>query len=225
MSFSLLRLSQALRVQEGWCHFQFLWSVSQLLVSQVLLERGINASCKKRWKIERLRCFIPKEQFAALIRAFITSRLDFCNSLYYRLPNNLITRIQTVQNACAKCLTGRKKYDSATQARMDLHWLPIRARASFKILVFAHRVVHSSSSPYYLSSAFSTTKHTRDTRNNRANTLKGTFDCRLTTVGARSIYITLRELWNSLPAPLREIESLPRYKANLKTHLFKLYYP
>ena len=169
-------------------------------------------------RLKAIRCFIPKEQFATLIHAFITSRLDFCNSLYYRLPNNLITRIQTVQNACAKCLTGRKKYDSATQARMDLHWLPIRARASFKILVSAHRVVYSSS-PYYLSSAFSTTK------DNRANTLKGTFDCRLTTVGARSIYITLRELWNSFPEQLREMESLPRYKANLKTHLFNLYYP
>ena len=126
--------------------------------------------------------------------------------------------MRMLYNACAKCLLGRKEYDSATQARMDLHWLPIRARASFKILVSAHRVVYSSS-PYYLSAAFSTTK------DNRANTLKGTFDCRLTTVGARSIYITLRELWNSFPEQLREMESLPRYKANLKTHLFNLYYP
>ena len=95
-------------------------------------------------RLKAIRCFIPQGQLATLVHAFITSRLDFCNSVFYRLPDNLISRIQTVQNSCAKCLTGKKKYDSATQARIELHWLPIRARASFKILVFAHKVVHQS---------------------------------------------------------------------------------
>ena len=136
-------------------------------------------------RLKAIQCFIPQEQFATLVHAFITSRLDFCNSVFYRLPDNLISRIQTVQNSCAKCLTGKKKYDSATQARIELHWLPIRARASFKILVFAHKVVHQSdNAPAHLSSAFTTTKHSRITQFNCDNTLKGFFACRLSTVGA-----------------------------------------
>ena len=82
-----------------------------------------------------------------------------------------------------------------------------KSRIIYQFENFASYLEHLS-----LCSAFSTTKHTWETWNHRANTLKGTFDCRLTTVGARSIYITLRELWNSLPAPLRQIESLSLYR-------------
>ena len=53
-------------------------------------------------RLKAIRCIIPMEQLANLIHAFITSQLDFCNSLYYCFPNNMITRIQTVQNAYVK---------------------------------------------------------------------------------------------------------------------------
>ena len=146
-------------------------------------------------RLKAIRCFIPQGHFATCVHAFITRSLDFCNFVFYRLSGNLISRIQIVQNFCAKCLTSKKKYDSATQARIELHWLPIRARASFKILVFAHKVVHQSdNAPAYLSSAFSTTKHSRITRFNCDNTLKGFFTCRLSTVGARSSDYVARAL-------------------------------
>ena len=35
---------------------------------------------------------------ALLIRALITSRLDFCNIILYNLPNNKIERLQRIQN-------------------------------------------------------------------------------------------------------------------------------
>ena len=88
--------------------------------------------------------------------------------------------------------------------RIDRYWLPIRVLASFKILVFAHKVIHNSKSALLHLSSFSTTKYNPDTRNNRVNK----FDCVLTTVGARSICITLRALWDSLPVTLTENLSL-----------------
>ncbi len=44
-----------------------------------------------------------------VIHAFITSRLDYCNSLYLGLPKSLLARLQMVQNAAARLLTGAKK--------------------------------------------------------------------------------------------------------------------
>ena len=126
-------------------------------------------------------------------------RLDFCCSVYHPLPKNLVSRVQTIQNACAKFVTGAKKFDSATAARFKLHWLPVPARSKFRILTYAYRIVHAKDSiPKYLSEPFSTQKHERVTRNNLSNTLHCSYKFRLVTVGCRSVYCTILELWNSL---------------------------
>ena len=45
----------------------------------------------------------------------------------------------------------------------------------------------------------------------------------LATLGARSFfYAAAPTLWNSLPAHIREIESLGVFKRHVKTHLFRL---
>ena len=152
---------------------------------------SIRRSCFFQLKrLRSIRSFIPKQQFVTLVHAFITSRLDFCNSIFYSLPDSLVNRIQTVQNSCAKCITGAKKFDSATTARKTLHCLPVRARSKFKILLMAHRIVHDPDSiPTYLSSSFSTTKHARTTRFNLSNTLKTDYSFKLITVGGRSIFV------------------------------------
>lgn len=63
--------------------------------------------------------------------------------------------------------------------------------------------------PYYqlttLCSFYSTTKHSRVTRFNLANTLKTDHSARLVTVGGCSIYmyIVAHDLWNAHPSVLR----------------------
>ena len=99
---------------------------------------------------------------------------------------------------------------------------PIRYRAKYKILLLAHKIVHDSDYvPVYLCTSFSTTKYSRITRFILANTLKTEYSARLVTVGGRSIYIAVRDLWNALPSVLRDNPSFQSYKRSLKTHLFK----
>jgi len=38
--------------------------------------------------------------------AFISCRLDYCNSLLYGLPDTLLHKLQSVQNATARLITG-----------------------------------------------------------------------------------------------------------------------
>jgi len=46
-----------------------------------------------------------------LIHAFISSRLDYFNSLRYGISGTLLRRLQSIQNAAARLVTGAKKFD------------------------------------------------------------------------------------------------------------------
>ena len=46
-----------------------------------------------------------------LIHAFITTHLDYCNSLFTGLPKKVYKKLQLVHNAAARVLTEAKKMD------------------------------------------------------------------------------------------------------------------
>ena len=126
-----------------------------------------------------------------------------------------------MQNSCVKCLTRVNRFGSATEVRITLHWLPIRARSRFKVLVFANKIVNPPNSfSQYISDPFSTAGYGRTTRFNVLNTLKCVFKRRLLTVGSRSLNHVLPSVWNSLPQELRDIHSFSSFKASLKLFLF-----
>ena len=54
--------------------------------------------------IGRIRNLLTFDATAQLIHALITSRLDFCNSILYNLPNKQIERLQRIQNQAARML-------------------------------------------------------------------------------------------------------------------------
>ena len=50
---------------------------------------------------------------------------------------------------CAKLVLQRKKYESATEALITLHWLPIRAKIDYKLLCITHNCKYGKA-PQYL---------------------------------------------------------------------------
>ncbi len=77
-----------------------------------------------------------------LVHAFMSSRLDYCNALLGGCPDSLINKLQIVQNAAAKVLTSSRKYDHITPILLSLHWLPIKFRISYKILLLAYKALN-----------------------------------------------------------------------------------
>jgi hypothetical protein len=79
-----------------------------------------------------------------LVHAFITSKLDNCNSLLYGLPKFLIDRLQNVQNCAARMVTGSKKirsYYSISQR--------ISQRIIYKIVLITYKSLNGSA-PHYI---------------------------------------------------------------------------
>ena len=98
----------------------------------------------------KVKAYLPSKEFEQLIHLFITSRLDYCNSLYIGVDKCLIRRLQLVQNAAARLLTGKRRYDHITPVLADLHWLPVSYRIQFKYLLVVFKSLHGLA-PHYLS--------------------------------------------------------------------------
>ena len=51
--------------------------------------------------MRRIRKYLSRPVTESLVHAFITSRVDYCNSLLYGLPNSHVMKLQRIQNAAA----------------------------------------------------------------------------------------------------------------------------
>lgn len=82
--------------------------------------------------LSKVKPYLRRADLEKVIHAFISSRLDYCNSLYVGIGQSELNRLQLVQNAAARLLTGKKKQEHITPVLSSLHWLPVRHRIDFK---------------------------------------------------------------------------------------------
>ena len=75
---------------------------------------------------------MDRESTEAIIHAFVTTNLDYCNAILYGLPKVLLNCLQLVQNRAAHIATFTKKYEHITPSLIDLHWLPVEYRINNK---------------------------------------------------------------------------------------------
>ena len=80
-----------------------------------------------------------------VIHAFITSRLAYCNSLFCGLSEQQLT---ILQNVATRILTGTKKSDHITSVLKALHWLPVKYRIQYKVLLLVFRTRIGKAPPY-----------------------------------------------------------------------------
>ena len=76
-------------------------------------------------------------------RALVSSRLDYCNSLFRSLPSYNMRKLQTVQNSLARVVTKTTRYTYISPVRKKLHWLPIEYRCVFKTALLVYKFLYS----------------------------------------------------------------------------------
>ena len=84
------------------------------------------------------------------VQAFISCRLDYCNSLLYGINDGLLRRLQSVQNAAARLVTGAGRRDHITPMLRRLHWLPVRQRVVFKVAELVHQSLDGVAPAYLI---------------------------------------------------------------------------
>ena len=83
-----------------------------------------------------------------LANALVSSRLDYCNSLFLLLTDFELRRLQLVQNSLCRVVTHSSKFSHITPQLKKLYWLPIRYRVQFKIGLITYKILNQGQPVY-----------------------------------------------------------------------------
>ena len=156
---------------------------------------------------------ISKKHTEMLVHAVITSRLDYCNSLFFNLSKSNIYKLQKVQNAAARLIARTRKHQSVSSVIRDLHWLRIESRIIFKILLLTHKVIIGKCSENLQVKYKSHCCRPQDM-------LMLETKPAVTEYGRRTFDYVAPRLWNALPPEIRSEEDTDSFKKSVKTLLF-----
>ena len=102
-------------------------------------------------QLRTVRRALTHDSAKMLAHAFISSRVDYCNSLLFGASAHVLCKMQAVLNAAARLVCGLGRFDHITPAmRDDFHWLPVSQRIEYKIALLVYKCLHGAS-PLYLS--------------------------------------------------------------------------
>ena len=83
-----------------------------------------------------------------MINGSITSRLHYCNSLFYGAKGYDTSQLQICQNNATQMSSLRHKFDHITPVLKDLYWLPVEQRIEYKVLLLTYKSLHCKALTY-----------------------------------------------------------------------------
>lgn len=127
-----------------------------------------------------------------------------------------------VFNAAARLVCGGPRHCHITPLLLELHWLPVKQRIAYKVILFTFKAIYGIAPVYIMDLV----KLQSDFRYN----LRSANSCLLApyshitkrTMGDRSFSVAAPSLWNTLPCELRAITDLAVFKRHLNTYLFRI---
>jgi len=155
------------------------------------------------------------------VQAFIRCHFDYSNSLLYGRPmlDGFFRKIQSIQNAAARLVTGTRRCDHITPVLRQLHWLPLCRRIDYKVACLVHQPL-AGLTPAYLADDVRLVRDT-DRHPLRSAAVRTCFVPRTrNSFGDRSFGAAGPRVWNTLPPHLRQDMNFARFQHKLKIFLF-----
>ena len=89
-------------------------------------------------------------QLQLLPNSLVSSKLDYCNSLYSGISQVNLNKLQRIQNSLARVITNTSKYQHITPILKKLHWLPIKQRIDYKLCLLTYKTLTNQQPTYLL---------------------------------------------------------------------------
>jgi len=175
--------------------------------------KKLKQSCFHKLRhIAKMKYFLTETQIRILIQAVILSKIDYCNSLYYGCQTYVINQLQVIQNRACRIIFGMKKRENVDHRLQELHWLKVKERIEFKVLLLIFKSVKGQA-PDYLNELI--------TFNNDSGCRRRSLHIVNPRMQCRAFQSAAPVLWNLLPHSIRDSDTVTIFKSRLKTHLFK----
>jgi len=131
-----------------------------------------------------------------------------------------MSRLQSVQNAAARLVSGAQRCDHIMPVLQQLHWLPVRRRVDFKMATLVYLSLSGMAPPYLADDCqLVSNEGRRQLRSANSRTCVVRRTC--SSYGDRCFAAAGPRLWNSLPAHLRQTDiNFEQFKRQVKTFLF-----
>ena len=176
-------------------------------------------------RLASIRRFLTSTATATLVSVFVLSRIDYCNSLLLGSTHDVTSHLQRIQNYAARVILHLTTTSNIATHLKSLHWLPVKARSTYKIACLCYHC-HNSTAPSYVADILQ--KKPSYTRNTRSSShtmpLLNRPVHNKATLGDRSFSFESSSIRNSIPNDVRCSPSLSSFKSRLKTYLFRSVY-
>jgi len=147
--------------------------------------------------------------------------LDYCNAMIAELPDNQVSRLQSVLNAAAMLVFSARKYKAISPLLCGLQWLRVPQWIKFKLAVLMYRCLLSMTSPYLTDKLHRVVDIDSRRRLRSASTLTLIVALmRHSIIGDRALPVTVSSVWNSLLSSATLSTSLTAFRRFLKSELF-----
>ena len=102
------------------------------------MDKRLSSLCSRSfyqlYRLRGIRKFLTPQATQTLVHAFITSNLNYYNSLFHGKPQNLLDKLQRIQNPAARVVMLVSKFEHIAPVMIELHWLRVKYRIWCKIL-------------------------------------------------------------------------------------------
>ena len=187
------------------------------------MKEHINFTCKTAFleirHISTIRHYLSDDATKTLVVSLVLSHIDLCNSLMAGLPQSLVGKLQRAQNSAARLVVRALPHVYITPILRHLHWLPVRARISYKTACLCFNAI-TSSTPAYLSDLLHLYSPSRSLRSSADIRLLKIPLYKCKTKGDRAFSYFGPSVWDALPLLVRNATTNHTFKSALKTHLF-----
>jgi hypothetical protein len=78
-------------------------------------DMALNVQCT----IGRIKPYLSESACKTLVATLVTSRIDYGNAILYAINNNVLSKLQRVQNTAARLITRKRKYANLGNTRFD----------------------------------------------------------------------------------------------------------
>lgn len=167
--------------------------------------------------LKPLQNFLPVKTKTLLMHTLILPIIDYADSCYPDATEEVVNKLERLQNLCIRYIYGLRKFDHVSTFRAELQWLPIRLRRKTHILNLLYKILFNPLSPKYLRDSFNFL-HSPDSpcRSNVRTLLR--FPSSYSTAYSHSFTVHAVSLWNSLPSEIRLCQTFETFKKRVKDY-------